>query len=195
MRRFLAVSCLVLALPFAGSACADEMAAPVSGPRAAIAMAMIDARDKILDLARAMPEAKYAWRPGKGVRSVGEVYRHVAQANYLLPTLMGIKVPEGVTLKDLDTTPLDKAQTIALVERSFTHALSVIAQTPDAALEDTVQIFGNPGTKMTVLMGMATHAHEHLGQSIAYARTNAVVPPWTAKQEAEQAARAKAKGK
>ena len=69
MRRFLAVSCLVLALPLAGSARADEMAAPASGPRAAVTAAMIDAREKILDLARAMPEAKYAWRPGKGVRS------------------------------------------------------------------------------------------------------------------------------
>jgi uncharacterized damage-inducible protein DinB len=191
MRRF--TLALVLSLVLPTFAHAEDSVLPVAGPRAAVSRALIDARDKILDLARALPEAKYAWRPGKGVRSAGEVYRHVAQANYLLPSLMGVKVPEGVTLKDLDTTPLDKAQTIALVERSFAHALDAVAQTPDAALGDTVQFFGTPMPRMDLLMAMATHAHEHLGQSIAYARTNGVVPPWTARAEAAQAAKAKAK--
>ena len=155
---------------------------------------MTDARDKIVDLARATPEAKYAWRPGKGVRSTGEVFLHVAQANYWLPTLLGTKVPEGVTLKEMDTRPLDKAQTIALLENSFAHALSAISSTPDAALADSIQVFGKPGSRMDVLMGLATHNHEHLGQSIAYARSNAIVPPWTAREEAAAAA-ARAKGK
>jgi hypothetical protein len=26
---------------------------------------------------------------------------------------------------------------------------------------------------------MSNHLHEHLGQSIAYARTNGVTPPWS----------------
>jgi len=55
-----------------------------------------DARSKLLDLAEATPANKFAWRPGKGVRSTGEVFLHVAQANYLLPTLMGVKTPEGM---------------------------------------------------------------------------------------------------
>jgi uncharacterized damage-inducible protein DinB len=29
---------------------------------------------------------------------------------------------------------------------------------------------------------MANHMHEHLGQAIAYARVNGVVPPWSAKE-------------
>src|SRR5260370_40622595 len=35
-------------------------------------------------LAKAVPEEKYAWRPGPGVRSVGEVFVHIASANQLL---------------------------------------------------------------------------------------------------------------
>jgi uncharacterized damage-inducible protein DinB len=188
MRRAVVLSCLLLA-SFALSAAAEE-ALPTRGPRAAVAGAIVDAQEKILDLARALPEGKYGWRPGKGVRSAGEVYRHVAQANYLLPTFLGIKAPDDVKLKDLDTTPLDKAQTIALVERSFAHALAAVSDTPDAALEDTLRFFGSPATKMDVLMAMATHAHEHLGQSIAYARSNGLTPPWTARMEAAQAAKA-----
>ncbi len=182
MRRLLlSLLLLTAALP----ARADDM----TGPRAAVRDALIDARDKILDLAKAMPEEKYAWRPGEGVRSAGEVYRHVAQANYLLPGFLGIKAPEGIVLKDMDTTPLDKAKTIALVEQSFVWALDAIAKTPDSALSDSTKFFGQPTTKMNVMMAMATHAHEHLGQSIAYARSNKVTPPWTARAEAAQAAK------
>ena len=188
MRRSTFLSFLLLAV-LAVPTLADD-AAPVRGPRASIRSAIVDARDKILDLARAMPAEKYDWRPGPGVRSAGEVYRHVAQGNYFLCTFLGIKAPEGVTLKDMDTTPLDKAKTIDLVERSYDHALAAVSSIPDAELADTLNFFGRPSTKLDVLMAIATHNHEHLGQSIAYARSNGVVPPWTAK--AEEAAKAKA---
>ena len=45
---------------------------------------------------------------------------------------------------------------------------------PDANYGDVVYI-------------LVTHAHEHLGQSIAYARVNGIVPPWTAEAEAKKA--------
>ena len=192
MRRILLPLLLVLAL-VPVRAHADD--ATLTGARGAVRFALVDARDKILDLARAMPDAKYDWRPEKGVRSAGEVYRHVAQANYLLPTFLGIKAPDGIVLKDLDTTPLDKAKTIELVEKSFDHALDAVAQTSEASLSDSTKFFGQPTTKMMILMAMATHAHEHLGQSIAYARSNGVTPPWTARAEAAQAEKEKAKKK
>ena len=172
MRRLLPLLFLLLAA-FPLRAGADDM----TGPRAAIRDQVIDARDKILDLAKAMPEDKYSWRPEEGVRSAGEVYRHVAQANYLLPGFVGIKAPDGIVLKDMDTTPLDKAKTIALVEQSFAFALDAIARTPDSALNDSTRFFGQPTTKLNVLMTIATHDHEHLGQSIAYARSNKITPP------------------
>ena len=188
MRRMFLIALFVLAL-VPVRAHADDPT--LTGARGAVRFALVDARDKILDLARAMPDAKYDWRPEKGVRSAGEVYRHVAQANYLLPTFLGVKAPEGIVLKDMDTTPLDKAKTIELVEKSFAHALDAVAQTPEASLNDSTKFFGQPTTRMYVLMAMATHAHEHLGQSIAYARTNGVTPPWTARAEAAAAEKKK----
>ena len=50
---------------------------------------------------------------------------------------------------------------------------------PDAQMDAAVTYFGQPNTKRGVLVSIATHAHEHLGQSIAYARMNGVVPPWS----------------
>ncbi len=172
---------------------AEDAPASLGGTRGAVVNAITDARDKILDLAQAMPEGKYGWRPGKGVRSAGEVYQHIAQANYLLPTMLGVKVPEGITLRGLDTAPMTKPQVIELVRKSYVHELEAIASVPESELADSVQFFAHKATKLDVLMAMATHNHEHLGQSIAYARSNGVVPPWTARAEAEQAAAAAAK--
>ncbi|MBL0170682.1 MAG: DinB family protein [Gemmatimonadaceae bacterium] len=48
---------------------------------------------KLVALAKAMPVDKYGWRPGAGVRSVGEVFLHVASDNYLMPALAGTAMP------------------------------------------------------------------------------------------------------
>ncbi|MBA3351282.1 MAG: hypothetical protein H0U23_02440 [Blastocatellia bacterium] len=43
---------------------------------------------------------------------------------------------------------------------------------------------GNPILRRNVLITALNHMHEHLGQSIACARMNNVVPPWTAAEQA-----------
>jgi uncharacterized damage-inducible protein DinB len=45
-------------------------------------------------------------------------------------------------------------------------------------------MFGRTTTYRNVLVTAIAHLHEHLGQSIAYARMNGVVPPWTAAEQA-----------
>ena len=45
-------------------------------------------KGRLLQLAEAMPDAKYTWTPGEGVRTVGEVYIHTAEANYYLIAVM-----------------------------------------------------------------------------------------------------------
>jgi hypothetical protein len=41
--------------------------------------------------------------------------------------------------------------------------------------------------KRGVFMLLAAHLHEHLGQSIAYARINGIAPPWSAPEGAPAA--------
>src|SRR5689334_8417582 len=47
-----------------------------------------DAETKVMSLAKALPAEKFSWRPGAGVRSVGEVYVHISNGNRLLLALM-----------------------------------------------------------------------------------------------------------
>jgi len=133
---------------------------------------------KIVALAEATPAEKFAWRPADGVRSVSEVYMHVVGANYMLPSMLGAKMPEGIT-RDMEKTVTDKAKVIEALKNSFEHARKAVAVVPDADLEKQVKFFGRDKAEREVLVILMTHAHEHLGQSIAYARMNGVAPPWS----------------
>jgi uncharacterized damage-inducible protein DinB len=155
-------------------------AAPSSGFRALIDRQVTAAEKKLIALAEATPAEKYGWRPGAGVRSTGEVFMHVASSNYFLPTFWGAKIPAGVDPRGLEKEGGDKAKTVAALKASFESLHQAVAAVADSDLEKPVKFFGHDTTVGEVMLGVATHCHEHLGQSIAYARTNGIVPPWSA---------------
>jgi uncharacterized damage-inducible protein DinB len=158
--------------------------APVGGVRGSILYQLDQAREKLIALAEAIPAEKYAWRPGEGVRSAGEVFNHVSSANYFFPTFWnGGKMPAGIDPRTFEKELSgDKAKTVDTLKKSFDHLRQEILAVPEADLSRKIKIFGNDATVRDAMMVLASHAHEHLGQSIAYARSNGVVPPWSAKQ-------------
>jgi uncharacterized damage-inducible protein DinB len=151
-----------------------------------------DVEKKVLDLADAVPADKYGWRPEEGVRSISEVYVHIAAANYLFPSIVGSKVPEGAMSDDNEKKITGKKEVMEFVKKSFAFVRQVVQNTPDDDLARPAKMFGQQTTVQNVYFTCANHMHEHLGQSIAYARTNHIVPPWTA---AEQAAMKKQNSK
>src|SRR5947209_5957185 len=160
---------------------AKPAAAAAGGTRADLLRSLDDAQKKLVSLAEAMPAEKYTWRPGEGVRSVGEVFGHVSGANYFIPTLWGAKMPAGVDPRGFEKEGGDKAKTVDTLKKSFDHVTQAIQNLPDADLGKAVKIFDHEGTYREAVLVVVSHAHEHLGQSIAYARSNGVVPPWSQK--------------
>ena len=145
-----------------------------------------EVQGKFIALAKAIPESDYGWRPGAGVRSVREVFLHVAGENYGIPIMMGKPAPveSGIT-SDFKTAaayearPLTKEQVVAELEASFKHLHQGMALTTDQNLTETIKFFGQDWTRQRAMVLTVTHLHEHLGQMIAYARSNNVVPPWS----------------
>jgi uncharacterized damage-inducible protein DinB len=176
----LAVFAALSVLPAALCAGDKEEHSPVSGFRAEYLAQLDDVRDKLISLAEAVPAEKYAWRPVEGVRSAGEVYVHLSVANYFFPTFFGVKSPEG-NLREMEKQVTAKPEVIGLMKKSFSRLHEVVMEETDADLDREVELFGNKTTVRGVLMVLANHIHEHLGQSIAYARMNRIVPPWSAK--------------
>lgn len=133
---------------------------------------------KFLALAEAMPADKYGWSPGAGVMSVARVYAHVARYNYLYPaTSLGAPAPEG---RDAEATEelADKDQLLRRLRESAAHVREVAGRLP-AGLGDQTTLYGRQVPQWAVLLQLVAHMNEHLGQSIAYARMNGVVPPWS----------------
>lgn len=140
---------------------------------------------KILGLARAIPESAYAWRPAEGVRSIGEVLQHIAADNYYLPVLAGVPAPaetgitkEYKTAEAFEKKPFTRDAAIAEVEKSFAFLRKALSAA-DGKLDEPIDMFGRKTTTRGLWIGTVTHLHEHLGQLIAYARSNKVVPPWS----------------
>jgi len=143
-----------------------------------LALVMIQ-ENEFLRLAEAFPTEKYTWRPGPGVKSVAEAFLHVSAANYNMYKLVGAPVPAGLDVAGMEQSTTDKAKVIATLKASYAHAKKAITDMPDANLEKTMGWQGGTITQRGVLLYIIPHIAEHLGQAIAYARVNGVVPPWS----------------
>ena len=161
------------------------------------AQAIFDLQDlqkKFTSLAEAVPAEKYTWRPGEGVRSIGEVYLHIAAANHNIPTMMGSSKNPVYMAKDFQTSITDKKKIIDEVNESFVYVIGEIQKMSNADFAKPEKALGPDANAGDVVYLIVTHAHEHLGQSIAYARMNGVVPPWTATAAKAAAAKKQAAG-
>jgi uncharacterized damage-inducible protein DinB len=163
---------------------AQEPAAAAPGVKGEMVFWIEDAEKKLTELAAATPESKYGWRPAKDARSTGEVFMHVASANYGIPGRAGVKPPEGIDLKTFEKSLTKKADIEKALADSFAYAKKTLAAATDADLNKPIDLFGRKTTFRGTYLLVLAHAHEHLGQSIAYARSNNITPPWTARREA-----------
>jgi uncharacterized damage-inducible protein DinB len=129
--------------------------------------------DKFSGLARAMA-GKYAWKPGEGVRSVSDIFNLIVAENGLLATTLTGATPGGRPAPITDPEKLQEA-----LKTSYANVKKAIEGLSDADLKAPVKIFGKDMIKEDAIRYLFGDQHEHLGQSIAYARTNGVVPPWS----------------
>jgi len=134
---------------------------------------------KFIALARAMPAETYTWSPGGGVMEVGHVYMHVARYNYLYPSQsMGFGLPAGVELDEMESVR-DRDRVIRALEDSRDWVLESVRAMDAGEVGRQTRLYGRDVENWAVLVQLVSHMNEHLGQSIAYARMNDVVPPWS----------------
>jgi uncharacterized damage-inducible protein DinB len=146
-----------------------------------------EAEQKFIGLGNALSAEQWNWRPGPGVRSVQEVLLHIAADNYFIPAAMGVAAPAATKITATDFAAmqafegqkLSREATIAELKTSFEHLRKAMASFPESRMNDPIKVFGQDFTTRAFLILATTHLHEHLGQMIAYARTNNVKPPWS----------------
>jgi len=134
---------------------------------------------QLVALAEATPADKFAWRPAAGVRSVSEVYMHIALANFWLLSVTGVKLPADMTSNDLEKTVKTKAEVVSWLKRSLEAVKAARATVTAADLARKVKVEERDATVDGMYLRIIIHANEHMGQLIAYARMSGVVPPWS----------------
>lgn len=160
----LAVLAALTTLPLSAGM-GEQMAANLAG-----------VEEKIVGLAEAMPEDKFSWAPSDGVRSVSETLMHVATANHFFAMKMGgAAMPEGA--QQWEKTVTTKAGCVEKLKSSFAAVRSALE---GADMGKAMKLFGGKdGTTADMALIAVGHGHEHLGQMIAYARSNEIAPPWS----------------
>jgi uncharacterized damage-inducible protein DinB len=142
---------------------------------------------KFVDLANAVPADKFTWRPSADSRSFAEVLLHVAGERYGILSLMGATPPAGFDRKTFDKSTTDKGQIVDELNKTWEFAQKTINGMSNADFAKLLPKLGPQANAGDVVYILVADAHEHLGQLVAYARVNSIVPPWTVEAQKKAA--------
>ena len=182
LSAFVALAALALAVAAAPARAQDISKEDAAAVKAAFAADLDNLQKKFVGLAEAFPQDKYTWRPMEGVRSVSEVLMLAAMEGYsFIPTGFGGKAADlgGQQAAQQLRTLTDKAQVIEHINKGFAHAKAQLASVDASTLTGKHKMMGRDLTVVETAMFIGGDLHEHLGQLIAYARMNKIVPPWS----------------
>ena len=142
---------------------------------------------RFLDLLNVVPNDKLTWRPSPDARSYAELFLHVAGERYGILSLMGAERPADFNGKTFEKSTTDKAQIAAELNRTWEFTQKTINGMSNADFAKLLPKLGPQANEGDVIYILVADAHEHLGQAIAYARTNNIVPPWTVEAQKKAA--------
>lgn len=178
--RVLTLGLAIVAVVPAAPAAAQQNSAPAALPTTHTMLGndVGNLSDKYVGLARVMA-GKYDWRPGPGVRSVGEVLNLIVNENRMLNNLLTGAPNQGKGGMGGGTPITDPAELQEAIRSTYATLRKTIEGLSDTDWHSGVRMFGRDLTKQGATLMLLLDQHEHLGQSIAYARSNNVVPPWS----------------
>lgn len=186
----LLAACLIAGTPLT-SAQNSDTTAPSYDMKGQSLVDLERVQKKFVDLANALPADKLTWRPTADSRSFAEVFLHVSGERYQILGLMGTPPPADFDGKTYEKSTTDRARLVEELNKSWEYAQKAINGMTNADFAKLLPKLGPQANAGDVIYILVADAHEHLGQVVAYARENAIVPPWTVEQQ-KKAAEAKA---
>ena len=183
-RLTVAVAALVATAALSSPASAQEVISKEAAAalKAAFLADLEVMRGKFVGLAEAFPQDKYSWRPMEGVRSVSEVLMLAAMEGYsFIPNSFGAKPAQLGSREEMQAlrSLSDKPKVIEHLNKGFAHAKAELEALDPATMTGRRQVMGQSRSALETALMVGGDLHEHLGQLIAYARANRIVPPWS----------------
>jgi len=174
MKKFLLLAVLVLTATTAFAQADDQLKGLWEGYDGE----WLHVSRQLTELAEAIPADKYTWRPAPNVRSVNEVFMHIAIANFWLLSVTGPKMPANLT-DGMEKSVTAKADVINWLKRSLDAVKTARAQLKPGDLQRKVKVENKEVTVDGMYLRIIIHDNEHMGQLVAYARMNGIAPPWS----------------
>ncbi len=142
-------------------------------------------REKFLALAKSVPADKLKWKPMEGTRSFRDVFAHIAAEGNTETAMFGKPLPAG-SLADFDAEEarlgkLTDDQLIAAMDKSMQSLSATLAGLSQTTMNKPITYYGQSTLPRVATTYTLNDLHEHLGQLVAYARMNQIVPPWSKK--------------
>jgi uncharacterized damage-inducible protein DinB len=168
---------LVLIATFAMPAAAQMSGAQAGDPQVnAVKVQLGLAKNWVTRSAEKMSEEQYAFQPTKDVRTYGKVLAHIADANYFICS-MGTGQKSPVEMGSVEKTKTAKADIQKALAESYAYCEQALGSLTAAQAAESVDMFGMPQTRLSVLSFNVAHNFEHYGNLVTYMRLKGVVPP------------------
>ena len=124
--------------------------------------------------AEKVPEDLYSFRATPEVRSMAELFGHVADALFgMCSTAAGSKPPRT----GIEKAVTAKTALIAALKEGVGYCNTVIDGMTDQKGAETVPFYFGPTPRLSVLYFAVTHTYEHYGNLVTYMRLKNIVPP------------------
>ncbi len=137
----------------------------------------LEAKEHCLEVARAMPEAHYQFKPTEVSKTFAEQMVHIA---YTIP-LLTKRYVEGLEVKPVvpDASKMSKAEIIAFIEEGFDYTTEVIYSIEQTQLDETCVMYhsGNTVSRAFALFYVQDHMANHRAKSNLYVRLKGIKPP------------------
>ena len=180
---------VIAALGQSAGAANPDHTAPSYDMKAQSLLDLERVQKKFTDLANQIPSDKFNWRPSPDSRSFAEVFLHVAGERYAILKLMEAAVPAGFDAKTFEKSTTDKGRIVEELNTSWEFTKKTINGMSNGDFAKLLPKLGPQANAGDVVYILVADAHEHLGQSVAYARVNGIVPPWTIEAQKQAAAK------
>jgi uncharacterized damage-inducible protein DinB len=131
------------------------------------------AKNEVLKSAEKIPENLWSFQPTPEVRTIGQLFAHIADGQYeFCSAVDGKPVDKGI-----EKTAKTKAEIVAAVKDAFAYCDGVYAKMTDASAVEMKSLFGFKATGIGLMDFNTAHTMEHYGNLVTYMRIKGIVPP------------------
>lgn len=167
----------IVALAFASNASGQNERKPKTAFGTMYLSVWLEAKDHCMEVARAMPDSLYAYKPRPKSKSFAEQMVHIGYTTVLLTKryVQGVEVVPNTP----DASKMTKTAILELLENGFDYTADIIHTVSEKQLQETCVMYhsGNNVSRAFALFYVQDHITNHRAKANLYLRMNGIKPP------------------